>query len=141
MSAFTITRLVFGPASTRIYLTRNAQTPRMSTPELAAFCLKARPTLQAHACQNDGARTFGDVIDHTLVAHLLEHLIIDILVELTRDEQASFAGVTEVLDAKEKSACITITCAHDVLVCKALREAHLILSKGVTHLSLCHQHI
>ncbi len=67
---------------------------------LAQRLLALRPTLAHHTCVNDRGPAFGDVIAHTSLPHVLEHLIID---EQVRDPRTlterTFVGTTEWLDA------------------------------------------
>ncbi len=58
--------------------------PHLTDAPTAQRLLEARPTLACHACANGAGATFGAVVGHTSLAHVLEHVIIDEQVRLTR---------------------------------------------------------
>ncbi|MGI6216856.1 MAG: hypothetical protein ACOYIK_04505 [Coriobacteriales bacterium] len=78
---------------------------RMASPGLLRWAFEQRPTLREHACTDD--------LDPnpTTLAHLLEHLAIDLLVELhrSRGEETCFAGYSAWLDKSRGLARITLT--------------------------------
>ncbi len=56
------------------------EVPRYTSKALIDKVLPAFPSLPRHACVNGSGRTFGDVIGHTPMPHLLEHMVVDLQV-------------------------------------------------------------
>ena len=81
------------------------------SPELAKVMLERYPTLAEHACSSHGVRCFGQVIEGTEVAHLVEHLAIDHLVAASRavgNDHRAFAGHTSWLDKEQGAMRVTV---------------------------------
>lgn len=80
------------------------------------------PQILDHACYGDGGETFGEVLDDTELAHLLEHVTVELLVRTKRAGAVS-AGQTRAIDAAERSYELRLACPDDVLVAGALSSA------------------
>lgn len=102
---------------------------RRTTPEIAARALRARPDLARHACVNPKGRFFGDVIDDTPMPHLLEHLVIDCLVEQSPDEGATYVGTSRWTDARAGRARIEVSLKDDLAVLRAFNRAVALLEE------------
>ena len=96
---------------------------RRTTPERAAHVLERFPTLREHACVNGRGRTFGSVIESTSIAHLLEHLAIELQTRASAHEAATFVGTTEWLDERVGLARIQLSFKDDLEALRALRDA------------------
>ena len=96
---------------------------RYTTPELVERVLRDHPSLPHHACVNDEGKLFSAVIDHTSLAHLLEHVAIDLQTRATHDEQAVFVGTTEWLDENAGLARVQLSFADDLEGLRAFRDA------------------
>ena len=103
---------------------------RNTTPKLAAFVEGQYPDLPHHACVNDVGHAFGDVIEHTSMPHLLEHLAISMQV---RDDAsaATFVGTTEWIDEAAGVARIEIGFRDDLVALRAFNDAIRFLNMAV----------
>lgn len=80
------------------------------------------PQILDHACYGDGGEVFGEVLDDTELAHLLEHVTVELLARTKRAGAVS-AGQTRAIDAAERSYELRLACPDDVLVAGALSSA------------------
>ena len=53
------------------------------------------PSLGMHACRNHKGRLFADVMNHTSVPHLLEHMVVDGQTRRAQKEDRIFIGTTQ----------------------------------------------
>lgn len=114
--------------------------PRFTTPAMAARVRQAFPSLPRHACVNDEGDTFGAVMDHTPLPHLLEHLVIDAQVraaaQAARDASAPackavFVGTTEWTDEFAGKARVEVSFTDDLVALRAFRDAARFLNHAV----------
>jgi hypothetical protein len=105
------------------------------SPRLAASLLAQRPQLAAHACQSGTHTRFGECIEGALLAHALEHLAIDLLVERSLSAQP-VTGATTWLERETATMQVRLgyatgsaqgvthdtSCTHEALV-GALKDA------------------
>ncbi len=105
--------------------------PYYVTPELAGLACARFPDLPHHACVNDEGQHFGDVLDHTSLPHLLEHLAISLLVRSAQSKNASFQGTTEWTSETEGRARIQVSFVDDLEALRAFDEALRFLSDAV----------
>lgn len=96
---------------------------RYTDSELAADLLGKHPTLARHACVNDVGNTFGDVIEHTAVPHLLEHLVIDLQARSGGCLDDTFVGTTEWVDEVRGKAVVQVSFVDDLVALRAFRDA------------------
>lgn len=96
---------------------------RVTTPALAARVRAAFPDIDRHACRNEEGRTFGAVIEHTSVPHLLEHLVIDLQAHAAPPGAPPFTGTTELLDAACTRARIEVSYLDDLVALRAFKDA------------------
>lgn len=105
---------------------------REVTPRLAAAVRTRFPQVEGHACVNEVGDTFGAVLDHASIPHLVEHLAIQRQAdaEETRvragrpgDRMAPFMGVTEWVDREAGIARVQLSYRDDLEVLQALRDA------------------
>ena len=110
--------------------------PRQVTPALAEAVHRRFPQVESHACVNEAGDTFGAVLDHAGLPHLLEHLAIQLQAEAWEsaaraeaqnrsDAQRAdaFVGITEWVDREEGTARIQLSYQDDLAALKALRDA------------------
>lgn len=90
---------------------------------LAADLLGKNPTLAYHTCVNDVGDVFGDVIEHTAVPHLLEHLVIDLQARSGGCLDDTFVGTTEWVDEARGKAVVQVSFADDLVALRAFRDA------------------
>lgn len=96
---------------------------RYTTPQLADTLLEEYPTLASHACVNDAGDTFGCVIEHTSVPHLLEHLVIDLQARSGGRQNDTFVGTTEWIDEAAGRATVQVSFTDDLVALRAFRDA------------------
>ena len=104
---------------------------RETTPGLAAFVEESYPDLPHHACVNEVGFAFGDVIEHTTVPHLLEHLVISMQVRERAIGDATFIGTTEWTDEAAGAARVEFGFKDDLVALRAFNEAVKFLNVAV----------
>lgn len=82
------------------------------------------PELADHVCLGDAAPRFGEVIEDTELAHLLEHVTVELL---ARTDVAGDIASGQTAELEERTYRITLACPDDVLVAAALSSAAWIL--------------
>ena len=82
------------------------------------------PELADHVCLGDSAPRFRDVIDDTELAHLLEHVSVEIL---ARTDIAGDIACGQTVQVGERTFEITLACPDDVLVAGAISSAVWVL--------------
>jgi hypothetical protein len=106
--------------------------------EATAHVYYLMPGIAQHVCVGDGGELFQDVMGDTSVAHLAEHVAIE-LMALTNASHQVACGRTRLVPATEESLDdaavaegrayeIELSCADDVLVSSAFSSALWILS-------------
>ena len=80
------------------------------------------PTIIDHACAGDRGSTFKDCMGDTELAHLLEHVTVELLARTNMVEEI-IAGRTWRELAYDRTYSIQLPCADDVLVVAALSSA------------------
>lgn len=96
---------------------------RKTTPRLAAFAAESYPDLPHHSCVNEKGSSFGDVMEHTSVPHLLEHLIISLQTRASKRAGDSFAGTTEWVNEDAGEARVEVSFRDDLEALRAFNEA------------------
>ena len=95
----------------------------LTTPQLARAVVARRPSLPHHACVNGEGPTFGAVLEHTPLPHLLEHVVVDLQVECCPDADRVFTGATRWTDRRVGLACVEVSYADDLAALAAFRDA------------------
>ena len=108
---------------------------RYTTPAIARRICEKFPRLPRHTCVNDAGPTFGAVIDHTPLPHLLEHLVIDLQVANekcdTLSECFTYVGTTQWLDEEAGLARVEVNYADDLGALRAFRDALRAINEAV----------
>ena len=104
---------------------------RRTTPGLAAFAAERFPDLPHHACVNAKGTAFGDVMEHTSTAHLLEHLAISLQTRAAAQAADSFVGTTEWTDEQAGEARVQLSFRDDLEALRAFNEATRFLNIAV----------
>jgi len=89
------------------------------------------PTIIDHACLGDAGSTFRDCMGNTELAHLLEHMTVELLARTNMVEEV-IAGRTWRELAYDRTYSIQLPCVDDVLVAGALSSAAWMLSWAFT---------
>ncbi len=128
----TVERLDISPGKLTICV-RLRPDARYTNPQLAQQVVADFPQLPLHACVNPHGPAFASVLEHTSLAHLLEHLIIDLQVAQAPDEAAvTFAGHTTWTSESEGLARITVSFHDDACALRALRNAVEYIERTLT---------
>ena len=123
---FEFKKVTVGPRAltARVELAPNAPLMTSEDPDAVARILELLPGLADHVCLGDAAPTFGEVISDTELAHLLEHVSVELLAQSNIAGDVSRGQTQEVA---ERIYEITLGCPDDVLVAGALSSAAWIL--------------
>ena len=128
-----IIRVVVDPE----YLTATVQlspdAPLMTSEDLEGTTrvYNLMPTIIDHACVGDAGETFKDCMGHTELAHLLEHVTVELLAR-TNMVDTIVAGRTWRELAYDRTFSIQLDCVDDVLVAGALSSAVWIITWAFT---------
>lgn len=105
--------------------------PRFTSRALVDRILERFPDLPFHSCVNAKGPQFGDVMDHTSIPHVLEHLVIDLQADAYTRSNAGgvsgvsplLTGVTKWIDREKGIAQIQVNFLDDLVALAAIREA------------------
>lgn len=89
------------------------------------------PTIIDHACVGDAGSTFKDCMGDTEIAHLLEHVTVELLARTNMVDQV-VAGRTWRELAHDRTYSVRFECVDDVLVAGALSSAVWIMDWAFT---------
>lgn len=123
---FDIRKVTVGPRNLEAVVELAPTAPLMTSEDLAGTELvyNLMPELADHVCLGDSAPRFGDVIGDTELAHLLEHVTVELL---ARTDAAGDVSSGQTVELAERTYQITLACPDDVLVAGALSSAVWIL--------------
>lgn len=80
------------------------------------------PQIANHVCVGDGGKTFRDVMGATDVAHLLEHVTVELMARTNLGPDISY-GRTRADDSAQRTYIVQLDCPDDVLCVGALSSA------------------
>lgn len=83
---------------------------------------KLMPHIVEHACLGDASETFKEVMGNTELAHLLEHVTVELLSRSAASAEVS-SGRTYPVPGEARTYDVELSCPDDVLVCAALSSA------------------
>lgn len=123
---FEIEKVTIGPRVlvARVELAPGAPLMTSDDPEGTARVLELLPGLADHACLGDASERFGEVAEDTELAHLLEHVTVELLAQT---DVAGDIASGQTVPQGERTFEITLSCPDDVLVAGALSSAVWIL--------------
>lgn len=123
---FDIKKVTIGPRNLDAEVEVAPSAPLMTSddPEGTERVLELIPELSDHLCLGDSSSSFGDVIGDTELAHLLEHVTVELLARTDRAGDVSSGQTTGLADRLYK---ISLSCPDDVLVAGALSSAAWVL--------------
>ena len=126
MSLFDIQNVTVGPRNltARVRLANGAPVRTAEDIEGTNRVYQLMPQIADHACVSPQGDVFRDVLGDTELAHLLEHVTVELMARLGVEDVS--AGNTAQTD-EERVWDITLSCPNDVLVLGALSSA------GVDH--------
>lgn len=123
---FDIKKVTIGPRNLDAEVEVAPSAPLMTSddPEGTERVLELIPELSDHLCLGDSSSSFGDVIGDTELAHLLEHVTVELLARTDHAGDVSSGQTTSLADRLYK---ISLSCPDDVLVAGALSSAAWVL--------------
>lgn len=123
---FDIRKVVIGPKSfvAEVELAPSAPLLTSDDEQGTELVLGLMPELAEHACLGDSSSVFGEVVSSTELAHLLEHVTVELL---ARTDIAGDITSGKTVEVGERAYQITLSCPDDVLVAGALSSAVWIL--------------
>ena len=124
-----IKKVVVGPKNLTATVEFSAKAPRLTSENAEATerVLELLPGLSEHLCLGDADARFGLVANDTEVAHLLEHVTVELLA-LTNLAGDVSSGKTSLVDSRRGLYEIILTCPDDVLVAASLSSAVWLLN-------------
>ena len=123
---FDFKKVTVGPRAlvATVELAPSAPLMTSENPEATDLVLDLMPALSDHVCLGDSAPAFGEVAQDTELAHLLEHVTVELLAQTDIAGDVTCGQTAEVT---ERIYEITLGCPDDVLVAGALSSAAWIL--------------
>ena len=124
-----IKKVVVGPKNLTATVEFSAKAPRLTSEDAEATerVLELLPGLSEHLCLGDADARFGLVAKDTEVAHLLEHVTVELLA-LTNLAGDVSSGKTSLVDSRRGLYEIILACPDDVLVAASLSSAIWLLN-------------
>ncbi len=119
---FDIKKVVVGPRTLTATVEVAPSAPLYTSEDLEGTTRvwQLMPQLRDHVCLGDSAPHFGDVMGDTELAHLLEHVTVELL---ARTDIAGDITSGQTAEVGERTYEISISCVDDVLVTGALSSA------------------
>ena len=123
---FDIIKVTVGPRNLEAVVAVSPDAPLLTSedPEGTELVLEIMPGLVDHMCLGDASSSFGEVVADTELAHLLEHVTVELLAQTNAAGDVTGGQTVEV---DERTYKITLACPDDVLVAGALSSAVWIL--------------
>lgn len=123
---FDIKKVTVGPKNLEAIVELAANAPVMTSEDLEGTTRvwQVMPELRDHVCLGDESGTFGDVMGDTELAHLLEHVTVELL---ARTDVAGDIACGQTSEVGERIYKIVLKCIDDVLVVGALSSAAWIM--------------
>ena len=123
---FDIKKVTVGPKNLEAIVGLAANAPVMTSEDLEGTTRvwQVMPELRDHVCLGDESGVFGDVMGDTELAHLLEHVTVELL---ARTDAAGDIACGQTSEVGERTYKIVLKCVDDVLVVGALSSAAWIM--------------
>lgn len=123
---FDIKKVTVGPKNLEAIVGLAANAPVMTSEDLEGTTRvwQVMPELRDHVCLGDESGVFGDVMGNTELAHLLEHVTVELL---ARTDVAGDIACGQTSEVGERTYKIVLKCVDDVLVVGALSSAAWIM--------------
>lgn len=123
---FEIKKVTVGPKNLDAVVELAPNAPVMTHEDLEGTTRvwEVMPQLRDHVCLGDESGNFGEVMGSTELAHLLEHVTVELL---ARTDIAGDIPCGQTAEVGERTYQLTFKCADDVLVVGALSSAAWIM--------------
>lgn len=122
---FTLKKVLVGPKTLSYIVRVEDNYPLYTSEDIEATnrVYQLIPEIAEHVCVNDAGDTFKDCMGHTEVAHLLEHVTIELLARTARVSRAY--GMTQLDTSEDDSRTYetSLSCEDDTLTIAALSSA------------------
>lgn len=106
---------------------------KYSNAQIKTKLLELMPSLANHKCKNENNVSFFDVMDNTSLAHILEHMIIDLQISYSSSNSSlssqAIMGTSEWIDENQGKAKIEFNYFNDIDALRAIKEAQEIINK------------
>lgn len=86
------------------------------------------PSLGMHTCRNHKGRLFADVMNHTSVPHLLEHMVVDGQTRRAQKEDRIFTGTTQWSREDPLVALVVFSYEDDLVALEVLNQCVALLN-------------
>lgn len=86
------------------------------------------PSLGMHACRNHKGRLFADVMNHTSIPHLLEHMVVDGQTRRAQKEDRIFTGTTQWSRKDPLVALVAFSYEDDLVALEVLNQCVALLN-------------
>ena len=115
---FDIKKVTIGPRAlvARVELAPSAPLMTGDDPEGTERVLGLMPGLADHACLGDASASFGEVISDTELAHLLEHVTVELLAQTNGDIKTGVAIVLRALEEPVRQIAVNAGVEGSVVV-------------------------
>ena len=129
---FDIKKVTVGPKNLEAIVGLAANAPVMTSEDLEGTTRvwQVMPELRDHVCLGDESGVFGDVMGDTELAHLLEHVCVELMSRLDLEDVS--AGNTAAVPGEERMWTIKLSCPDDVLVAGVVSSAVWIMEWAFT---------
>lgn len=119
---FDIKKVTVGPRTlaAEVEVAPNAPLLTSDDPEGTRLMVELIPQIADHVCLGDAGPHFGEVVEQTELAHLLEHVTVELL---ARTDIAGDISTGRTTQTGERSFEVELGCPDDVLVAGALSSA------------------
>ena len=123
-----IRKVAIGPKflTARVVIDEGAPLYTDEDPDGTARVLDLLPEIADHACLGDAGPLFGDAVEQTEVAHLFEHVTIELMAQTGLAGDIT-SGRTKACVDEDRAYEVRILCPDDVLAAGALSSAAFVL--------------
>ena len=128
-----ITKVEVGPRNLEACVRVIPGAPLMTSEDIEATALvyNVMPHIADHACTGDAGSEFKDAMGNTEIAHLLEHVAVELMARAGSDGEI-VCGRTRRDDSDPRAFVIQLACPDDVLAIAALSSAAWIIDWAFT---------
>ena len=129
---FDIKKVTVGPRTlaAEVEVAPNAPLLTSDDPEGTRLMVELMPQIADHVCLGDAGPHFGEVVEQTELAHLLEHVCVELMSRLDLEDVS--AGNTAAVPGEERMWTIKLSCPDDVLVAGVVSSAVWIMEGAFT---------
>lgn len=94
------------------------------------------PNLAYHKCKNKNHNSFSDEIDKTEIAHVFEHIVIDLQTRYMNNQkhhrEETFFGTTQSYDKDQGLYNVELNYFDDIVALRSIKEAEEFINKALT---------